>query len=251
MRGEPPANFYVAVTEGRGSMPAYGDLLTSDERWDVVFYIWRHSTSAEVLETGQELYNKNCASCHGEDGSGELLGSADFTDMKQMDQLAPRDLYLTVTQGRGSMPALQSLLSQENRWAIIDYLRTFTYEPDLSQEIGIGQATGTEQPPIEEACSPEQTNPFAWDDEQAIQAGQEIYLIQCAMCHGPDGSGGLPMTPDFTTAEVNTALIENPGSYLCSMSGGLGVMPAFGEALSDQEHWQTLTYIGSLHEPPE
>jgi high-affinity iron transporter len=37
MRGESPAFFYAAVTEGRGEMPAYRDTLTSDERWDVVF----------------------------------------------------------------------------------------------------------------------------------------------------------------------------------------------------------------------
>ena len=49
MRGETPASFYTAVTEGRGEMQGFLDTLTSDELWDVVFYVWRFSTDAEKL----------------------------------------------------------------------------------------------------------------------------------------------------------------------------------------------------------
>jgi mono/diheme cytochrome c family protein len=249
MRGETLANFYIAVTEGREDMPAYKDDLSSDERWDVVYYVWRLSTGAETLKTGKGLYDRDCASCHGEDGSGALLGSADFTDLRQMDQLAPRDLYLTLTQGRGSMPGWQSLLSQADRWAIIDYLLTFTYDPSLPHEVALTTDTETPTPGEEPAtaqCSTDQTNPYDWDDPQAIQAGQSIYLLQCALCHGPDGSGGLPNTPDFTSEEVNLDLKAQPGRYLCSLVEGVGSMPAFGVSLSDEEQWQLLTYMGSL-----
>jgi mono/diheme cytochrome c family protein len=251
MRGETPANFYAAITEGSGSMPGYNDVLTSDERWDVVFYVWRHSTTANILDLGDEVYSERCASCHGDEGSGELLGSANFTDLRQMDQLAPRDLYLTVTQGRGSMPAMQSLLSQDDRWAVIDYLRAFSYDPTVSQEIGVASSAGEtpSEGPSETACQADQTYQFAWDDSEAILLGQATYLIQCAMCHGPDGSGGLPNTPDFTTVEITNSLIEEPGRYFCSVSDGLGVMPAFGGALSEDELWQVLTFMGSLGEP--
>lgn len=249
MRGETLANFYIAVTEGREDMPAYKDDLSSDERWDVVYYVWRLSTEAETIKTGKELYDRDCASCHGEDGSGELLGSADFTDLRQMDQLAPRDLYLTLTQGRGSMPGWQSLLSQEERWAIIDYLLTFTYDPSLPQEVSL-DADAEATPPGEDtavaSCSTEQTNPYAWDDAQAIQAGQSIYELQCALCHGPDGAGGLPNTPDFTSEEVSLDLRAQPGQYLCAIAEGVGAMPAFGTTLSAEEQWQLLTYMGSV-----
>lgn len=248
MRGVTPADFYAAITEGRGDMPGYNDTLTSDERWDVVFYVWRHSTTASILEFGEEVYVKSCASCHGGDGSGELLGSANFTDLRQMDQLAPRDLYLTVTQGRGSMPAMQSLLTQDDRWAVIDYLRAFSYDPTIPQEIGVVFSTGetTTEEPLVTTCPPDQANPYAWDDSEAILDGQAIYLIQCAMCHGPDGSGGLPNTPDFTTTEISNSFIENPARPLCSIREGIGVMPAFGESLSEDELWQVLTFMGSL-----
>ncbi len=248
IRGETPARFYGAVTEGQGDMPGFSDVISSDERWDVVFYVWRLSTSEAIIQAGKEVYDEHCSACHGIDGSGELLGSADFTDLRQMDNLAPRDLYLAVTQGRGSMPSWQARLSQDERWAVIDYLRSFTYEPALSEEVGVAQPTPV---PVTEvaaaaACEEDQENPFAWDDSEAIQAGQALYLVQCAMCHGPDGSGGLPDTADFTSLEVSEELKAEPGTFFCSVTDGRGVMPAFGGSLAEEERWQVLTYMGSL-----
>jgi mono/diheme cytochrome c family protein len=248
MRGETPAAFYADLTEGRGDMPAYNDTLSSDERWDVVFYVWRHSTTSLVLNDGKQLYDSNCAICHGVDGSGELLGSADFTDPRDMGELAPRDLYLTVTQGRGSMPAWQSVLSQDQRWATIDYLRSFSYDPLISSEIGAGQASG-DPSTASSTCSSDQPNTYAWDDVSVIEEGEALYLLQCALCHGADGSGGLPNTPDFTTSDVNQDLIDQPGNYFCSVSEGFGVMPSFKETLSGDEMWKILTFLGSVGGP--
>jgi mono/diheme cytochrome c family protein len=244
MRGETPADFYVAVTEGRGDMTGYDEALSSDERWDVVFYVWRLSTSAEVLSSGKATYAENCALCHGENGDGELLGSSDFSNLREMSRLAPRDLYQTVTQGRGSMPAMQSLLSQDDRWAAIDYLRTFTYDPSLPEEPFHSDLP--ESSDAVDVCNKDQTNPLDWDDDQAIQAGQEIYQSQCANCHGQDGIGGLPDTPDFTSTERSTELRANSGQYLCSISEGIGMMPAYGSALTEAEQWQLITYLASL-----
>lgn len=248
MRAETPADFYVTVAEGRGEMPGYTDTLSSDERWDVVFYVWRLSTSTEVLEVGEQVYGQNCVSCHGEGGAGEVLGSSDFTDLRFMAELAPRDLFLTITEGRGSMPAWQSLLSQDERWAVTDYIRSFTYDPTLPDEIG--PAPATEGPPTEPpgpaACSPDQAPPFAWDEAPVIQAGSELYQAQCSFCHGPDASGGLPGTPDYTSPEVGADLNQNPGVSFCTLTEGKGAMPAFGETLTDEERWQVLIFLGSL-----
>jgi mono/diheme cytochrome c family protein len=82
MRGETPASFYNTVTEGRGEMEGFRDILTSDKIWDVIFYIWRFSTDAEKLALGQQIYDDSCQICHGLDGSGEVLGAADFSDIK-------------------------------------------------------------------------------------------------------------------------------------------------------------------------
>ena len=247
MRGETPASFYAAVTEGRGEMPPFLDKLTSDERWDVVFYMWRFSTSADALTLGKGLYEANCAACHGDDGVGKVLGAADFTDLRLVDDRAPRDFYLTVTQGKGSMPAWQGRLSQDERWAVIDYLRTFSYEATLPGETA---AEPQVQPTVTEvACSStylSQSNQFAWDDATAIAAGNTIYSQSCAACHSVDGSGALPGAPDFTTAEFQDELRSNSGEFLCVMAEGRAAMPGWKETLSVEQMWEVLTYVGTF-----
>lgn len=244
VRGESPEAFYAAVTEGRGEMPAYNDRLSSDARWDVVFYIWRLSTSQEQIQNGRAIYGQNCATCHGDDGDAQLLGSANFTELREMDGLAPRDLYLVITQGRGSMPAWQSGLSQDERWAVIDYVRTFSYDPGF-EDTPVVERTATVASAGGE-CTSEQDNPFAWDDETVIQSGQVVYERDCAVCHGADASGGLPDTPDFTTAEVGNELQARAGEHFCVVSDGEGVMPGFQDKLTIDEIWDVITYLGSL-----
>ena len=246
MRGESPAYFYTTITEGRGQMPSFSDKLTSDERWDVVFYVWRFSTSAETIALGQSLYGTNCATCHGPDGVGKVLGAADFTDLRFVDDRAPRDFYLTVTQGKGSMPAWQGRLSQDERWAVIDYLRTFSYDPALPGEAAATVPTATA---AEAVCDPtylSQSNPFAWDDTAAVGAGQAIYSQSCLMCHGTDGSGALVGMPNFTTAETQTELRVSSGVYLCVVAEGQKAMPGWKETLTHEQMWQVLTYMGTL-----
>ncbi len=247
MRGETPASFYAAVTEGRGEMPSFVDVLTSDGRWDVVFYMWRFSTNANAIALGKSIYDANCAACHGDDGVGKVLGAADFTDLRFMDDRAPRDFYLTVTQGKGSMPAWQGRLSQDERWAVIDYLRTFSYDATLPGETA---AEPQVQPTVVEvACSSSylsQSNQFSWDDETAITAGNTIYSQSCAVCHGSDGSGALPGAPDLTTAEAQDELRSSSGEFLCIMAEGRGVMPGWKGTLSVEQMWEVLTYIGTF-----
>jgi mono/diheme cytochrome c family protein len=248
MRGESPAFFYTAVTEGRGDMPSFRDRLTSDERWDVIFYVWRFSTNAETLALGQQLYQTNCAACHGEDGIGTVLGASDFTDLRIVDSRAPRDFYLTVTQGKGSMPAWQGRLSQDERWAVIDYLRTFSYDPALPEEVASANPTASSG---ESACDPalqSQSNPFAWNNAEAIDAGQAIYNQSCGMCHGADGTGSLAGTPDLTTTETQSLLRADNGEMLCVVAEGRDAMPGWKETLSVEQMWQVLTYIANLEQ---
>ncbi|HEX6304502.1 MAG TPA: c-type cytochrome [Anaerolineales bacterium] len=250
MRGETPASFYAAVTEGRQDMPAFSNELTSDERWDAVFYVWRFSTDGESLTSGEQIYHEDCAVCHGEGGTGEVLGAADFTDLRFVAENSPRDFYLTVTQGEGSMPAWQGRLSQEERWDVVDYLFTFSYDAELSE--GQSQAVSS-QPvpqPQEGNCDQylSQSNPFPWDDAAAISSGEVIYDQSCGMCHGEDGSGGLPGAPDFTSPATGIEIRNNSGEQFCIIAEGRGSMPGWKETLTDEQMWQALTYINSFSE---
>lgn len=246
MRGESPASFYSVVTVGRGQMPAFRESMTSDGRWDAVFYVWRFSTTPENLALGRSIYETNCAACHGADGTGMVLGAADFTDLRLVGDRAPRDFYLAVTQGIGSMPAWQGRLSQDERWAVIDFLWTFAYDARLPGEEE--QAAGPTPEPAGacDAATLAQTNPSSWEDATASAAGEVIYDQSCAACHAQDGSGNLPGAPDLTAAAYQDRLREQPGSVLCTVAVGRGSMPGWQEVLTVEQMWEVLTYTASL-----
>jgi len=166
-----------------------------------------------------------------------------------MADRAPRDFYLITTQGKGSMPAWQGRLSQDERWAVIDYLRTFSYDPTLPGEVAAEPVPTSTA--VEVACDPtylSQVNPFDWADAEAVAAGQVIYDQSCAMCHGADGSGALPGTSDLTAAETSAALRANSGEYLCVVAEGKGTMPGWKETLTLEQMWQALTFMATFGE---
>lgn len=251
MRGETPAEFYGIITEGRGpDMPAFGTELSSDERWALVYYIWRFSTTNDNLKTGSEIYVSSCASCHGEEGRSMILGAANFSDQRFLAHQPPSDLYVSVTQGQGSMPAFQARLNQDDRWAVIDYIRTFSYDPAVSDEAEVLEAETGESVPEEEvleACGPYllQSNPFDWDDTAAIADGEALYK-SCSGCHGEDGKGRLPGILDFSDPTFQADLRDNAGKYLCSIAEGYNNMPSFKSTLDEEDMWKILVFMAAF-----
>ena len=185
IRGETPASFYIAISEGRGpDMPGFGTVLTSDERWDVTYYVWNFSTSEQSLAEGQNIYTDNCVACHGEDGRSMILGAANFSDSRFMTNQSPSDLYIVVTQGKGSMPAWQARLGQDERWNSIDYIYSLSYVPKEDQEVA--SATSVPEPTQESkhVCfgTSLQVSVSHWVRHQSIR----IYC-QCSVCHDTMG----------------------------------------------------------------
>jgi len=88
---------------------------------------------APSLAGGARLYLSECASCHGNVGRGDGPASAglepvpaDLTDFRNLAATTPLDFYRRVTIGvtGTSMPAFESRLSPEERWAVARYATT-------------------------------------------------------------------------------------------------------------------------------
>jgi mono/diheme cytochrome c family protein len=123
--------------------------LNDQELWNLVAALWRSSTTSEDIQSGQNLYNQNCAACHGIDGDGEgifagqyspgEIGSsdllrdittpADFTDSEQM--LATNSAILEGKMLRGGMgtgmPNFGPIFTNSEIWSIIDYIWAFQF----------------------------------------------------------------------------------------------------------------------------
>jgi mono/diheme cytochrome c family protein len=104
---------------------------------------WRATATARKLKnpvpatmnaiaSGKQAYGEHCRNCHGEKGDGrgekaaELsVAPGDFTDAATMRRRTDGELFWQITRGRLPMPAFDDKLSDEERWQLVDYIRTF------------------------------------------------------------------------------------------------------------------------------
>ncbi len=74
-------------------------------------------------------------------------------------------------------------------------------------------------------------------------AGKKIYNNSCATCHGDNGRGVIPNTPDFSRGE---GLLKPNGELLREIQQGRRAMPGFDTILTDQEILDVIAYLRSL-----
>jgi mono/diheme cytochrome c family protein len=140
-RQRTPAYVFTITKEGRMDrlMPPWGGRLSDEQIWDVVTYAQTFATSPDDIAAGEAIYEANCAVCHAADGTGAVPGAPDFTDAAALAAKSPQALFDVVGQGRSEMPGFANQLSEEARWQVVDYLRTFSYEPITLEGIITGK----------------------------------------------------------------------------------------------------------------
>ena len=92
--------------------------------------------TGDAIAAGRQVYGEHCRSCHGEKGDGrgpkaaELsVAPGDFTDVPAMRRRTDGELFWQITRGRLPMPAFADKLSDQERWQVVDYIRTFADKP--------------------------------------------------------------------------------------------------------------------------
>jgi len=95
---------------------------------------------AASLATGKSIYMQQCQACHGETGKGDGPVAADLspppsdlTDPKMWEQ-TDGSLFWKITEGRGPMPSYKSLLTDTQRWHVVNFIRTLA--PKRPKESG-------------------------------------------------------------------------------------------------------------------
>lgn len=87
--------------------------------------------SAESHERGEKLYLTYCSKCHGMTGNGAGPSAHGFsTNPRQLwvwhntDQTADPYLFWFITNGRTDMPPWGVVLSENERWDLVNYIKT-------------------------------------------------------------------------------------------------------------------------------
>ncbi len=86
----------------------------------------------ESLGAGSVIYARRCAICHGDTGEGDGPSSSSLgvrpANLRAPELMAQSDgrLFWKISTGRGPMPNWQVILSEEERWQVIHYLRTLS-----------------------------------------------------------------------------------------------------------------------------
>ena len=84
----------------------------------------------DSVARGSALYAKHCASCHGPHGKGDGRVACDLdpapSDLTDRDIAGMTDvkLFRKITNGRKPMPSFRKLLGEEDRWHVVNFVRT-------------------------------------------------------------------------------------------------------------------------------
>ena len=144
------------------------------------------STTQAALDPGQETFITHCAACHGLWGGGDGPLAAQLAaethaqpavlnDRERMSKLSHEELVKIISEGGAHtrrsnlMPPWAGRLDQQTIEKVADFVKML---PDLSP--------GTPPATVQAFLSaPPGTPP----------EGRKLFVVYCAMCHGPDGRG--------------------------------------------------------------
>ncbi len=84
--------------------------------------------SASVAK-GKEIFSNDCAYCHGEDARGMSREEAGLNSntpdlVKRLANHSEGDFFWKIENGRGEMPAFQEILSDEEIWHVINFIKS-------------------------------------------------------------------------------------------------------------------------------
>ncbi|MDQ3569159.1 MAG: c-type cytochrome [Actinomycetota bacterium] len=172
-------------------------------------------------ELGDQLYQRDCAFCHGVDGRGTSRG-------QNLTEVGPAEAHYSITTGR--MPIEEP--GDERRRREVQY---------KAEEVDALIAH------MRKFLAPEPDIPEVDLESAKLSEGLEIYLAECAGCHQWSGAGGAllgreaPGLKEATPTQIAEAVRTGPPS-----------MPAYGEeVISEEELNSVVKYVLYLRAPQD
>ena len=135
MRQAIPSEWYSVVTEGRIErvMPPF-ESLSDAERWVVVTYALNLGVSRLDITRAQTLFESHCATCHGQGGTGGV--GPDLTAAERMLSRSRADLFTSISEAGGEMPAFAGILDEADRWSLAAHVQQLALDSAPADQKG-------------------------------------------------------------------------------------------------------------------
>lgn len=90
------------------------------------------AASDAAIQVGKKIFTKECVSCHGKKGVGDGPKAVDLDkkpgNLTTSDFQSQKDgaLFWKITMGNKPMPSFKNAYTEEERWSLVNYLRTLS-----------------------------------------------------------------------------------------------------------------------------
>jgi len=132
----------TALLAGAGLLVAAGLVFAAapDKDWPVPPSAAQTKNPVAATEAniaaGKAIFMDKCVKCHGEKGAGDGPMAmmydpppADLSEPKMMNSMPDGEIFYKIAEGRAPMPSFKKLLTDEQRWQLVDYVRTLAPKP--------------------------------------------------------------------------------------------------------------------------
>lgn len=241
-RDLPDGEIFHIVSFGRNNMPPHRSQVQAQERWQLVHYLRElQAEEAERLakagqvaeedprprslvsaEYGHELYDANCAACHGPGGRQPVQGVPTL-NVARVLSVAGDDYYREIiAHGRKGtkMPAWDRMMTPTQIQSLVAHIRS--WQPPELDRSKVAVAAGD------------------------AHLGEALYRGNCSGCHGARGKGGIGISltaPSFLALATDSFLRDT-----IARGRSHTAMPA-GIAFSASEVSDLLAYLRSFSKP--
>lgn len=170
---------------------------------------------------GANIYENQCAMCHGTDRRGSPPAFPSLVDITQ--RLSDSVIMQTVHQGKGRMPSFPAI-NEPQQVELLKFLKN----PDSGSERSSITPGGTS----------------AEGPNRSEVEGAKVFDNNCALCHGEDLLGAPPSYPSL----IGVRRWLGDKLILQTVREGKGRMPAFPD-ISDADSAALLRFLGTMQPP--
>ncbi len=194
----------------------------------------------EHIEAGRQIFQQNCAACHGQEGKG-LVGP-NLTDNIWIHGGKPEEIANTITNGvkTKGMPTWGPVLGPEKVANTAAFV--FSLSHDQNGNLNSQAAAAPAETKVAEVKMVDLQSIIGKPEH--IANGKQIFMQNCISCHGPEAKGLVgPNLTDNTWIHGG-----KPEEIAKTITQGVAAkgMPTWGPVLGPEKVGDVSTFIYSL-----